>query len=80
MSDADQHTARRPALEVFWVFLQIGALAIGGPSATQGLVFNHIVAELQWMQLEPFMKLLGLVNLLPGPNAVQVAQPATAAE
>lgn len=63
----------RAAARVFWVFFQVGALAIGGPSATSGLVYNRVVTELRWLDDAAFMKVLGLVNMLPGPNALQVA-------
>jgi chromate transporter len=58
---------------VFLVFFTVGALAFGGPAATQGLVYNKAVTQLKWISEREFLDLMGVVNLLPGPNAVEMA-------
>lgn len=63
----------REALVVFRVFATVGALAFGGPAATQGLVYSKAVVELGWISEREFLDLMGVVNLLPGPNAVEMA-------
>lgn len=63
----------RSALSVFWVFFRIGASAFGGPAATQGLVYSKLVADLKWIGEKDFLDLMGMVNVLPGPNAVEMA-------
>ncbi|MBC6445944.1 chromate efflux transporter [Actinokineospora xionganensis] len=63
----------REALRVFWAFFTVGALAFGGPAATQGLVYNKAVTQLKWISERDFLDLMGVVNLLPGPNAVEMA-------
>lgn len=65
--------AWREARGVFWVFLRIGALSFGGPAATTGLVHSRTVVGLKWLDEKDFLHLLGLVNVLPGPNAVEMA-------
>lgn len=71
-SSEEAHPNHR-AWEVFWTFLKIGALSFGGPAATQGLVYAKAVAALKWLREEEFHRLLGMVNIIPGPNAVQMA-------
>ncbi|MGH3566001.1 MAG: chromate efflux transporter [Pseudonocardia sp.] len=63
----------REAATVFRVFFTVGALAFGGPAATQGLVYSKAVVQLNWISERDFLDLMGVVNLLPGPNAVEMA-------
>ncbi len=63
----------REAATVFWAFFTVGALAFGGPAATQGLVYNKAVVQLEWISERDFLDLMGVVHLLPGPNAVEMA-------
>lgn len=73
-ADAGERTAGgRAAWWVFWTFLKVGALSFGGPAATQGLVYTKAVVSLGWLAEEEFHRLLGMVNIIPGPNAVQMA-------
>ncbi len=58
---------------VFRVFTVIGAFSFGGPAATQGLVYMRVVDQLGWITEREFLGLMGVVNLLPGPNAVEMA-------
>lgn len=79
MSEQDAGPDQRPngrtreAATVFRVFCTVGALSFGGPAATQGLVYNKAVVQLKWISERDFLDLMGVVNLLPGPNAVEMA-------
>ncbi|OJF10544.1 chromate efflux transporter [Couchioplanes caeruleus] len=73
MTDLDRSARRRATAEVFWVFLRIGALSFGGPAATTGLVHSKVVLGLKWIDKRDFLDLAGIVSVLPGPNAVEMA-------
>jgi chromate transporter len=59
--------------EVAWLFLKMGALSFGGPAAYIALMEEEAVARRRWMSRERFLDLLGISNLIPGPNAVELA-------
>jgi len=73
MTAVDRSARRRATAEVFWVFLRIGALSFGGPAATTGLVHSKVVLGLKWIDRRDFLDLAGMVSVLPGPNAVEMA-------
>ncbi|WP_406864442.1 chromate efflux transporter [Streptomyces sp. HUAS MG47] len=73
MTEAPKPTGSRAAMEVFWVFLRIGALSFGGPPAMMALVHSEIVLGRKWLEEREFLDLVGMVNILPGPNAVEAA-------
>jgi chromate transporter len=60
------------AWEVGRVFLKLGALSYGGP-AMMGIMQAEIERKRQWVTRERFVEGLALVNLLPGPLAVQLS-------
>ncbi|GAA4909055.1 chromate transporter [Streptomyces coeruleoprunus] len=66
-------TGGRAAAEVFWVFLRVGALSFGGPAANMALVHSKVVLGLKWLEEREFLDLVGMVTVLPGPNAVEMA-------
>jgi chromate transporter len=53
-------------------FLKIGALSYGGP-AILGVMQSEIQERRKWLSKEAFLEGLGLVNMLPGPPAVQLS-------
>lgn len=59
--------------EVAGLFLKLGALSFGGPAAYIALMEEETVARRAWMTRERFLDLLGVSNLIPGPNAVEMA-------
>ncbi|MFF6785548.1 chromate efflux transporter [Streptomyces sp. NPDC012510] len=73
MTEVRQPARGRAAAEVFWVFLRIGSLSFGGPAATMGLVHSKVVLGLKWIDKREFLDLTGMVSVLPGPNAVEMA-------
>jgi chromate transporter len=73
MTELGRPAQRRATAEVFWVFLRIGALSFGGPAATMGLVHSKVVIGLKWIDKRDFLDLTGMVSVLPGPNAVEMA-------
>ncbi len=60
-------------VEVALVFLKLGTIGFGGPPALIALMENEMVQKRQWVSREYFMDMLGAINMVPGPNAVEMA-------
>jgi len=58
--------------ELASVFLKLGALSYGG-SAMLGLMQAEIAERRRWLSNERYLEGVGIVNLLPGPPAVQLS-------
>lgn len=63
----------RPLLEVAALFLKLGAISFGGPAAHVALMEQETVSRRGWLTREHFLDLLAATNLVPGPNAVEMA-------
>ena len=59
--------------ELATVFLRLGAVAFGGPAAHIAMMDNEVVNQRQWMSREKLLDLLGITNLIPGPNSTELA-------
>lgn len=59
-------------LELFFAFLQIGALAIGGGYATIPLI-QAVVLEKGWLSLQEFSDIITISQMTPGPIAVNTS-------
>ena len=55
------------------LFLRLGSTAFGGPAAHIALMEQEIVVERGWISRAEFLDLLGIVNLIPGPNSTEMA-------
>lgn len=64
---------RRPVLEVLKLFLKLGFTAYGGPAAHIAMYRDEVVVRRKWLDDQEFLDLLGLVNLIPGPNSTELA-------
>lgn len=58
--------------ELFRVFLRISLLGFGGPNAHLALMLDEVVERRRWITREHFLHLIGVTNLLPGPNSSEV--------
>ncbi len=66
--------ARREALrELALLFLRLGTLAMGGPAAHIAMMEDEVVRRRRWMTHEQFLDMLGVCNLIPGPNSTEMA-------
>ena len=54
---------------LFLRFLRFGALAWGGPVVQIAMLRNSLVEEERWVTPEHFNRVLGLYQVLPGPEA-----------
>jgi chromate transporter len=59
--------------QVIAVFLKLGFTGFGGPAVTIAMMEDEVVRKRQWLTREYFMDLVGATNLIPGPNAAEMA-------
>lgn len=59
--------------EVAIYFLRLGATAFGGPAAHIAMMRDEAVVRRKWMDDRRFLDLLGVTNLIPGPNSTEMA-------
>ena len=59
--------------EIATVFLRLGVMAFGGPVAHIAMMDDEVVNRRQWMSRERLLDLLGVTNLIPGPNSTELA-------
>ena len=60
-------------LQLFWSFLQIGALSFGGGYAAMPLIQAQIVTHHGWLTMSQFTDLITIAEMTPGPIAVNSA-------
>src|SRR6478735_349010 len=59
--------------ELVRLFLRLGTTAFGGPAAHIALMRHEVVVEREWIDDREYGQLIGLANLVPGPNSTEVA-------
>jgi chromate transporter len=60
-------------LAVAGLFLKLGAVSFGGPAAHIALMEQEVVRKRGWLDSDHFLDLLAATNLIPGPNATEMA-------
>jgi len=60
-------------LSVAGLFLKLGAISFGGPAAHIALMEQEAVRKRDWLDRAHFLDLLAATNLVPGPNATEMA-------
>jgi len=55
------------------LFLRIGATAFGGPAAYIAIMQRETVRRRHWLDDQQFLDMVGATNLIPGPNATEMA-------
>jgi len=78
MSDLESQTSvalkKTAALkELALLFLKLGTIAFGGPAAHIAMMEDEVVRRRSWLEREKFLDLLGITNLIPGPNSTEMA-------
>jgi chromate transporter len=59
--------------ELVGLFLRLGVTAFGGPAAHIAMFHDEVVKRRGWLTDQRFMDLLGVTNLIPGPNSTEMA-------
>jgi chromate transporter len=59
--------------ELAKLFLKLGVIGFGGPSAHIAMMRNEVVYKRKWMSDEHFLDLISITNLIPGPNSTEMA-------
>lgn len=59
--------------EIIFSFLKLGFTAFGGPAAAMAMMRQEFVFRRKWLDDDEFLDLLGISNLIPGPNATELA-------
>jgi chromate transporter len=55
------------------LFLKLGAISFGGPAAAIGMMQDEVVRKRQWVTQQEYLDMLGVTNLIPGPNSTEMA-------
>src|SRR5256886_8367291 len=66
-------TPATPLREVMALFFKLGVIGFGGPAAHIALMREEVVTRRKWVSDERFLDLLGMTNLIPGPNSTEMA-------
>jgi chromate transporter len=64
---------RSRLIELAVMFSKLGITAFGGPAAHIAMIDDEVVKRRQWMDREQLLDLLGITNLIPGPNSTELA-------
>jgi chromate transporter len=59
--------------EVAPLFLKLGTFSFGGPAVYIALMHYEAVRRRHWIDEQRFLDLVGATNLIPGPNAAEMA-------
>lgn len=60
-------------LQLFFVFLQIGACSIGGGYATISMIQQYVVLTHGWLDNQEFIDMITLSQMTPGPLAINTS-------
>jgi chromate transporter len=64
--------ANSPVREVLTYFVRLGCIAFGGPAAHIALMRRELVQQKKWTTDQEFVDMLGVTNLIPGPNSTEL--------
>ncbi len=59
--------------EIASLFFRLGFTGFGGPAVTIAMMEDETVTRRRWLDRDRFLDLVGLTNLIPGPNAAELA-------
>ena len=69
----DLPTHQRPLVELAHLFGRLGVTAFGGPAAHISMMHDEVVTRRGWLDDQRFLDLIGVTNLIPGPNSSEMA-------
>lgn len=59
--------------EVAALFLKLGCIGFGGPAAHIAMMRDEVVRRRGWLDDQAFLDMVGVTNLIPGPNSTEMA-------
>lgn len=65
--------SRERLAEVAGVFLKLGVIGFGGPTAHLALLETECVHKRRWVDRQHFLDAVAATNLVPGPNSTELA-------
>lgn len=65
-------TQKKNLKEIAQLFFKLGCIAFGGPAAHISMMEDEVVHKRKWMTHEHFMDIIGVTNLIPGPNSTEI--------
>ncbi|HJR86024.1 MAG TPA: chromate efflux transporter [Acidimicrobiia bacterium] len=66
-------TPQRPLGELVRLFVRLGLTSFGGPAAHISMMHDEVVTRRGWLDDQRFLDLIGVTNLIPGPNSTEMA-------
>ena len=72
-TEASPEQQQQRLMELAAVFLRLGTVAFGGPAAHIAMMDDEVVKRRRWMSRTTLLDLMGVTNLLPGPNSTELA-------
>ncbi len=73
MKTSESSPQKTELKEIASVFLKLGTIAFGGPVAHIAMMEEEVVKRRRWLSQEKLLDLLGITNLIPGPNSTELA-------
>jgi chromate transport protein ChrA len=71
--DDNSRVPQLSILQIFWLFFsQFGIFAWGGPVAQIALIKERLVVKDQWITMARFIRVFGVYQILPGPEAAEL--------
>jgi chromate transporter len=64
---------RNGLAELARLFIRLGFTAFGGPAAHIAMMEEEVVRRRGWFTHEEYLDMLGVTNLIPGPNSTEMA-------
>ena len=59
--------------EIATLFLKLGTVGFGGPTSTIAMMEDEAVHKRKWVTSEYFLEIMAVTNIVPGPNATEMA-------
>jgi len=60
-------------IALFWSFFKVGSFSFGGAYSLLPLIENEIVVNHSWVTKDEFLKVLGMVEIIPGAISIKYA-------
>ncbi len=69
----DEVKGQASLVDLALLFLKLGTFGFGGPAAHIAMMEDEVVRRRKWLSKQELLDLIGLTNLIPGPNSTELA-------